>query len=208
MFFIPHTIPPVWSTEQQTLILSQTVKPTANIKSSDWQSLLEGVYDNQLEFEVKPVAIHKRDGKYFKESYSVDNPPPLPLISLDVEVNKLPERYNYYYDNRVFILNSPKIYWLSNTNNPKVLDELIQLLDSPGRAWAANIILAKMLGKASLGDFDIRVGKANQWWESKGKVGKAKQEWAAYLNQVKPTLRWSTVGGYYKHTDPSGEKVP
>jgi hypothetical protein len=201
MFFVPHTIPPVWSTEQQTLILSQTVKPTENIKN-----LLEGVYDDQLEFEVKPVAIHKRDGRYFKESYSVDNPPPLPLIPPDV--TELPERYNYYHDNRVFILNSPKIYWLSNTNNPKILDELIQLLDSPSRAWAANVILAKMLGKASLGDFDIRVDKASQWWESEGKVGKARREWAAYLKQVKPTLRWSTVGGYYKHTNPNGGKVP
>lgn len=206
MFFVPHTIPPVWLTEQQTLILSQTVKPTANINDSHWQSLLEGVYDDQLEFEVKGVTMHRRDGGYFKQIGLID-----PLLDQPLRIplgeTKLPDYYNYYRENRVFILNSPKIYWLSNTNNPKILDELIKLLDVPGRAWAANVILAKMLGKASLGDFDIRVDKASQWWESKGKVGKAKQEWAAYLKQVKPTLRWSAVGGYYKHTGPSGEKV-
>jgi hypothetical protein len=207
MFFVPPAIPPIWLTQQQTLILSQTVKPTANIKGSDWHSLLKDVYDNQLDFEVKGVTIHRRNGGYFKRIGLIDplldQPPRIPPGE-----TKLPDYYNYYYDNRVFILNSPKIYWLSNTNNPKILDELIQLLDVPGRAWAANVILAKMFGKASLGDFDIRVNKASQWWETKGKVGKAKREWAAYLKQVRSTLRWSNVGGYYKHTSPNGEKVP
>jgi hypothetical protein len=208
MFFISDTIPVAGLIEQQNNIADQVSTPSPGRQIRNWQSLLENVYNRNLKFEVKWVAIHKKKGGYYKQSTPIDGiPPPPPAIILldDRQVSSL---LDYDDDLRIFILNSPKIYWLSNTNDPKVLDELVQLLDVPDRAWAANVTLAKMLGKASLGDFEIRVDKAEQWWETGGKTGKAKQEWAAYLDKVRPTLKWSVLGGYYKHITPEGEKVP
>ncbi|MGB7414431.1 MAG: hypothetical protein WA902_09510 [Thermosynechococcaceae cyanobacterium] len=210
MFFILSSFPSNSLTSPPALLASVDIQQRNN-----WQFLLEGIYDSQLKFEIKWVEISKRGNGYFRQSYSIDKPPPPPpkpslgaeLILKPNETRDLFDFFDYDYSLRVFILNSSKIYWLSNTNDPKVLDALVQLLDIPDRAWAANVVLAKMMGNTGLG-FEVRESKANQWWEAEGKTGKAKQEWAAYLEKVKPTMKWSVLGGYYKHITPSGETVP
>jgi hypothetical protein len=205
MLFFSDLVPPFLLTEQQTAIISQTSYFSSSKQIKSWKPLLEGVYNRNLKFEVKWVSIHKKEGGYYKQSDPIDSIPEPPLLPLDVlEVSDF---FDFDHDLRIFILDSPSIYWLSNTNDPEVLDALVQLLDIPDRAWAANVTLAKMLGSTGL-SFEIREGKAEQWWETEGKTGKAKQEWAAYLEKVRPTLKWSVLGGYYKHITPEGKKVP
>jgi hypothetical protein len=204
MIFISDLVPLFSPTETQ-VIISQTSYFSSSKQIKSWKPLLEGTYNKNLKFEVKWVSIHKKNGGYYKQSDPIDRPLEPPLLPLDVlEVSDF---FDYDDNLRIFILDSPSIYWLSNTNDPEILDALVQLLDIPDRAWAANVTLAKMLGSTGL-SFEIREGKAEQWWETEGKTGKAKQEWAAYLEKVKPTLKWSILGGYYKHITPEGKKVP
>jgi hypothetical protein len=205
MFFLFSLVPPALPIEQQSAIVSQAIYFASSKQMKSWESLLESVHNRKLKFEIKWVSIRKKDGGYYKQSDPIDRPLDPPLLPLDVlEVSGF---FNFDHELRIFILNSPSIYWLSNTNDPEILDSLVQLLDVPDRAWAANVTLAKMLGSTGL-SFEIREGKAEQWWETEGKTGKAKQEWAAYLEKVKPTLKWSILGGYYKHITPEGKKVP
>ncbi|MGB7414487.1 MAG: hypothetical protein WA902_09790, partial [Thermosynechococcaceae cyanobacterium] len=200
MFFVLNSIPPTYLTDSSPFFAEVDIQ-----KRRNWQISLEDIYDRKIKFHVKWVTIGSRT--YFKQGASIDGPPPIPTLAPPgiVLTEEEDTFFDFDYDLRIFILDSPKIYWLSNTSDPKVLDALVQLLDVPDRAWAANVILAKMLGKANLGDFKIREDKAEQWWEIEGKTGKAKQEWAAYLEKVKPTMKWSVLGGYYKHITPSGE---
>jgi hypothetical protein len=107
---------------------------------------------------------------------------------------------------RTFIINPNKVYWLSNSNDQRILDELINLLDDPNRAWAANITLSKMLGITGLSSKIDQI-TLKQWWELEGKTQKAKQEWTQYIQKVKSSMVWSSLGGYYKHRAPDGRFI-
>lgn len=174
------------------------------IYSHELQSstLLRFVRNDQLKFQVYWVRINTNvyqkvrpyvPGQVF---LSPSGPPPGFTMSPSI------------YDFRIFIQYPVKLYRLSNNNDPNIFDELVKLLDDPDRAWAANITIAKMLGLTGL-DRQTLVYETTpqQWWEAEGKTGKAKREWIAYLQKVKPTLKWSPLGGYYKHRTPSGYDV-
>lgn len=113
-----------------------------------------------------------------------------------------------WFEFRIFIQNPVKLYRLSSINNPKILNELVNLLDVPDQAWAANITISKMLGLVGLDSYShIYNQTSQQWWKTEGKTGKAQMEWAVYLQKVKTTLKWNPWGGYYKHQTPSGKDV-
>jgi hypothetical protein len=109
----------------------------------------------------------------------------------------------------------PPLVFLSKIPDPKILDELVELLDVPGRAWAAHVLLSKLLGQGSVTIFNpdqpgvefVGQDLINYWWETEGKTGKAKQNLQIYLQKVKPTLEWRSDPGYYRHIRPNGTVV-
>jgi hypothetical protein len=211
-----------------TQAVSQSAKPSS---SSSWGDLLSYVRNDQVKFEVKWVTV--RDGiregglerglirtprgletglnnpRYgvVRVLYPVSSakiPPPLigpPLgepITGKISIT--------FARARIFIINPPQAYRLSNFNDQKILDALVGLLDDPNRAWAAHVTLAKMLGITGISS-KIDQTTPNQWWELEGKTQKAKQEWTQYLQNVKPSMIWSPSGGYYKHRAPDGRFI-
>jgi hypothetical protein len=199
-----------------------------NVSSSNWMPWINSVRNEQIEFEARWVIIRdgiRDDGSGYgliktvkgsetglnnprygivQVSYPVlpDKPPPMPLgppPGMTTDSILRPEV-------RIFIIYSSKIYRLSYSNDQRVLDVLLSLLDDPDRGWAAYITLSKMMGINGLSS-KINQITPNKWWELEGKTQKAKQEWMQYIQKVKPSMIWSPVGGYYKHRAPDGRFV-
>jgi hypothetical protein len=189
------SLPPHSSTVGQTIVLEYR-----NRSHQNWPNFLADVRNSSIRFQVKWVEIN--DGVYQKLNYPIDRPYSIPITPILPGATRSPSAYKL----RIFILNPSKVYWLSNIDDPKVLDELVKLLDDPNRGWAANVILSKMMGITGLGQGIDEVSPA-QWWDVEGKTGKSKQEWSAYLQKVRPTMRWSILGGYYKHQTPDGFEI-
>jgi hypothetical protein len=185
------------------IVISQTSRnKSIHLEQCRWCELLDSVQNEQMRFQVKWVQINNR--LYQKLSYSIDKPFPVPIAPPPSLL--VPGYPPSSYELRVFIQNPPKAYELSNTNNLQILDELLKLFDDQKRAWAANILISKMLGVTGL-DSKIHQISPSQWWELEGKTQKAKQEWTQYLQKVKPSMVWSPLGGYYKHRAPDGRFI-
>jgi hypothetical protein len=207
-------------------LISQSVNQNDN--SINWTNWLSSVRNDLIKFEARWVIIRdgirddRLDHGLIKTSKGLEtglnNPrygvvqvpysvspgkqPPMPLgppPGMTTDSILRPEV-------RIFIINPRKVYWLTNSNDQKILDELINLLDDPNRAWAANITLSKMLGITGLSSKIDQI-TPNQWWELEGKTQKAKQEWIQYLQKVKSSMVWSPLGGYYKHRAPDGRFI-
>jgi hypothetical protein len=227
MFFIPNTDFHVSTYIPQFLFSQIETQKGSAVGTSTWAILLDSVRNDQVKFELRWVSIRDgfrdNDGLIRKKNnlkgenglinkrygittvhypVSLDRPSPLgtgPPAGWETDTITYPAK-------RVFILNPSKLYRLSNINDLKVLDALVDLLDNRDRGWAAHITLCKMLGLDGLGS-DLFQTPPNQWWELEGKTQKAKQEWTQYLQEVKPTMVWSPMGGYYKHRAPNGKFV-
>lgn len=228
--FIPPTIDynNLYSQPQYLVAQSAAKQNDNNVNDSNWTNWISSIRNEQIEFEARWVIIRdgiRDDGLGYgliktvrgsetglnnsrygivKVSYPVlsDKPPPMPFgpppgITTDSILHS---------EVRIFIISSTNVYKLSYSNDPRVLDALINLLDNPDRAWAAYVTLSKMMG---INGLSSKVDKItpNQWWELEGKTQKAKQEWVQYIQTVKPSMIWSPVGGYYKHRAPDGRFV-
>jgi hypothetical protein len=208
--------------------VSKSAKPSYN---SSWESLLSYVRNDQVKFEVRWVTVRdgiREDGLergLIRTPRGLEtglNNPHYGVIRVlyPVSSGKIPppligpplgEPLTYkssitFARTRIFIINPPQAYRLSNFNNQKILDVLVGLLDDPNRAWAAHVTLAKMLGITGISS-KIDQTTPNQWWELEGKTQKAKQEWTQYLQNVKPSVVWNPLGGYYKHPAPDGRFI-
>jgi hypothetical protein len=208
-------------------LIAQTVSQ-GKINSVDWIAELSSVRNDQVKFEARWVII--RDGirekglsygliKTSRGSETGLHNPRYGVVQVPYSVSpgKSPPFISspppgwttdsiLYPEVRIFIINPPKVYWLSNSNDRRILEELINLLDDPNRAWAANIILSKMLGIAGINSRIDQI-TPSQWWEIKGKTKKAKQEWTQYLQNLQSSMVWSPLGGYYKHRAPDGRFI-
>jgi hypothetical protein len=152
--------------------------------SIKWTELLDSVQNNQIKFKVYWVWSKTYERMDIPEGL----PPPVIVSTGPVERRS----------SRVFIQSPSKVYQLSNINDPKILDELTKLLDNPERAWAAHVVLAKMLGITGFAT-SVDMISPQQWWETEGKTGKAKQTWTDYLKKIKPTMQWIPLGGHYRY---------
>jgi hypothetical protein len=180
----------------------QVVAENKTFNELKLSELLNSIRSDQLKFQVYWVRINTN--VYQKIRPYVPGQLFLPPSGSPPGFTMSPSLYDF----RIFIQNPTKLYYLSNTNDPKILDELVKLLDQPSRGWAANITIAKMLGLTGLDRRTFVYETTPQkWWETEGKTGKAKREWATYLQKVKPTLKWSPLGGYYEHRAPDGHDV-
>jgi hypothetical protein len=212
----------------QYLIAQATIQSNKYVNSFEWRAWLSSVRNDRIKFEARWVII--RDGirenrlnyGLIKTSKGLETGLKNPRygvvqVPYAVSPGKSPPFISgpppgwttdsiLYPEVRIFIINPHKVYWLSNSNDQRILDELINLLDEPNRAWAAHITLSKMLGITGLSSKVDRISPS-QWWELEGKTQKAKQEWTQYLQKVKPSMVWNPLGGYYKHRAPDGRFI-
>ncbi len=176
----------------------------------NWKRLLGAVRNDKLQFREKEISIRSSD------EYIRSNEHGLPGI---------PE-----LDIKTIIENPPELVQLSNVNDPRIFDELLRLLNYPDRAWAANILLGKMMGLPAISievevlhsfalrrdgslNYDSKQISPVKWWEKEGKTLHAKKAWITYLRKVKPTMKWHQVKvdghkySYFRHITPDGRKV-
>jgi hypothetical protein len=158
---------------------------------ADWQRLMHSVQDNLLSYKVVTGGAvifssmkNTTSGKEVNPS-SQDFGYPRPLTQYIIKIES-----------------SPDLVQLSSIPDQRILVELAKLLDVPKRAWAAHILIAKMLGHDSVSS-DSR----ERWWIEEGKTGKAKKFWINYIQRVKPTLQWKSDWGYYRHISPNGRLI-
>jgi hypothetical protein len=209
-------------------LITQVVNKEEHTSDANWGDWLNRVRNEQIKFEVRWVIIRdgiRNDGLDYgliktaigsetglnNSRYGIvqvpyaalpNKLPPTPLgpppgMTTDSILRS---------EVRVFIINPAKVYWLSYSKDPRILDALITLLDDPDRAWAAHVVLSKMLGITGLSSRIDQI-TPHQWWELEGKTRKAQQAWTQYLQKVKSSMVWSPAGGYYKHRAPDGRFI-
>jgi hypothetical protein len=184
-----------------------------------WINLVDGVRNQELRFQMRRVVVKdgirgntdnfinnvKKSGSKIVSVKEVvtssSSPPMVDEPSLGVET-----KYLFHEEFRIFILGSSKLYKLSNINDPKLLSRLTDLLNDPGRAWAAHILLSKMMGLSGLTS-SVQSISSSKWWQTEGQTGKAQREWRIYLEQVKSSMNWNPYGGYYQHRRPDGSYI-
>lgn len=90
-------------------------------------------------------------------------------------------------ERRVFITGPQELVELSRTGDPRLLDQLVELLKQPDRAWAAAVLLAAMTRREEK-MIDTFAAKPEQWWSSVGQT--AYERWSDWLRQARPRLVW------------------
>jgi hypothetical protein len=90
-------------------------------------------------------------------------------------------------DRRVAVVAPPELERLAVTGDPDVLDELIDLLRDPDRAWAAQVVLSAMTRREEK-DVEAFSTDPGAWWAALGEG--AHERWAEGLGEVRDRLRW------------------
>jgi hypothetical protein len=150
-----------------------------------WKPLLESVRNANLQFREENISDVPRDEIH---GPAEDGLPPWPT-------------QNY----RVIIEKSSELIQLSNTNDIRIFDELLRLLNYRDRAWSANVLLSRMMGlttietelyvlnnKVDLYTYNFKSVSPEKWWETEGKTLHAKKAWITYIRKVK-IMKWHTV---------------
>jgi hypothetical protein len=139
-----------------------------------------------IEYETVPFRVWSHDISP-AENPALNNDPtqglPLPISPIGT---------------RIVIRNSSELIQLSNIGDIRVIEELVKLLDVPGQGWAAQVLIWKMMGRPNVSS------TAEKWWQAEGQIGKAKKDWAAYIQKVKPSMRWNKERQYFRYVTPSG----
>ena len=97
-------------------------------------------------------------------------------------------------ERRVVVTAPPELVELSRSGDVQVLDELVELLQDPDRAWAAEVLLAAMTGIEEK-MVDSFAASPDQWWSSLGKG--AHERWAKWLSEEKEDLVWNAEEGVF-----------
>ncbi|MGB7414277.1 MAG: hypothetical protein WA902_08720 [Thermosynechococcaceae cyanobacterium] len=197
MIFFEALNLPKFQPQHMTILAESSVNQSYST-TPQWLIFLESVQNDKIQYKDKWV-----DDANYEIIYDVspDRPPPLVPVGIILEDCCLHGRQLRSIATRVFIQGPVKAYKLSYVNDPRVLDELINLLTVEDRAWAAHIIIHKMLG------VELLDKSPEQWWLEEGQTGKEKEYWTQYLKEVRPSLVWNPIWGYYKHRSPKGYDV-
>ncbi len=177
----------------------------------NWRTLLGAVKNDKLQIREKQIAIRSSD-EYI---HPIGGGFTVGILELRI---------------KTVVENPPELVQLSNTNDTRIFDELLKLLNYSDSAWAANILLGKMMGlnpvsievevlhnltwgrKETL-KYDSKLVSPMKWWEAEGKTLHAKKAWITYLRKVKPTMKWHQVEvngqnySYFRHITPSGLQI-
>jgi hypothetical protein len=182
------------------------VQPQRCNQDCVWKPLLEAVYNDKIKFREEKISVLSPDE--YPRPISIGLPP-IPRL-----------------DFKTIIESPPELIKLSNTNDIRIFDELLRLLNYRDRAWAANILLGKMMGLSpytievavllnKFENYDYKLVSPEKWWEVEGKTLRAKKAWITYIRKVKPTMKWHTVEidngrqqySYFRHASPLGYEV-
>jgi hypothetical protein len=88
---------------------------------------------------------------------------------------------------RVVITGPAELVELSRVGDVRILDELVALLKTPDRAWAAMVLLSSLTRREEevVNAFATRPEK---WWDSVGKT--AHERWSKWLTESRAKLAW------------------
>ncbi len=88
---------------------------------------------------------------------------------------------------RVVVTGPPEVVKLISLGDVGVLEQLVNLLRDPKRAWAAEVVLASLTGhEASV--VNAFTNQPAQWQESMGQ--NAYERWSEWLKSHRDKLRW------------------
>jgi len=90
-------------------------------------------------------------------------------------------------DRRVVVVAPPELEQLAATGDVEVLDELVELLRDPDRAFAAQVVLSAMTRHEEK-EVEAFSGQPDEWWAAVGQ--RAHEHWAGWLDDVRDRLRW------------------
>jgi hypothetical protein len=106
-------------------------------------------------------------------------------------------------ERRVVVTGPAELVELAATGDVRVLEQLIELLKEPDRAWAAEVLLATMTHREEK-LVDTFAAALDDWFDSLGKT--AHERWSAWLNRTKENLVWNSEEKFFeeKVKDASG----
>lgn len=95
---------------------------------------------------------------------------------------------------RVVVTGPAEAVKLARSGDPRVLDELVELLKEPDRAWAAEVLLAAMTRQEEdiVNSF---AAKPDEWWPAVG--GTAHKRWSEWLGAARGRLKWDAGEGAF-----------
>jgi hypothetical protein len=98
---------------------------------------------------------------------------------------------------RVVVTGPEELVELSRTGDPRVLEELVELLKEPDRAWAAEVLLAALTRREEeiVNSF---AATPDEWWPAVG--GTAHERWAEWLSGARGRLSWDAEEGNFVET--------
>jgi hypothetical protein len=97
-------------------------------------------------------------------------------------------------ERRVVVTGPPELVRLVQGGSTRTLDELVALLPTRDRAWAAGVMLSAMTGRE--GDLvNAFAARPQEWWPSVGEM--AHERWSRWLAGAKPRLTWDSENSVF-----------
>lgn len=92
-------------------------------------------------------------------------------------------------DRHVVVTGPTELVKLSGMGDVQVLDDIVELLQYPDRAWAAIVLLAAMTRREGK-IIDSFAATPDEWWNSLGKT--AYERWKQWLEETREKLVWDS----------------
>ena len=93
-------------------------------------------------------------------------------------------------DRRVVVTGPRELTELCQTGETQALDELVELLTDPERAWAAEVLLATMTRREEK-LVESYAANPSDWWDVVGAT--AHERWSEWLDKVRDRLEWDAA---------------
>src|SRR5260370_21905261 len=100
-------------------------------------------------------------------------------------------------ERRVIVTGPPELVELSASDDPQVLNHLVELLRDRDRAWAAEVLLAAMTRREDK-LVDSFAATPDQWWDAAAKT--AYDRWNSWLNESRDKLVWDSENKVFVET--------
>jgi hypothetical protein len=97
-------------------------------------------------------------------------------------------------DRKVLLVAPPELEQLAALGDPELLDELVELLRDPTRAYAAAVVLAAVTGRETK-EVETYSTRPEAWWDVLGRDAHAR--WRAWLDDARGGLRWDAAAGEF-----------
>jgi hypothetical protein len=101
-------------------------------------------------------------------------------------------------ERRVIVTGPPELVKLSASDDPQVLNHLVELLRDWDRAWAAEVLLAAMTRREDK-IVDSFAATPDKWWDAVGKT--AYDRWNSWLTESRSKLVWDSENKVFVETN-------